>query len=85
MYLNLGQEVLKRRDIVGIFDLDTATVSKRTRDCLSRAEKAGEVKTLGDDLPRAFIIENRRGEKSRRIYLTQLSCTTLLRRMKDVF
>lgn len=85
MYLNLGQEVLRRGDIVGIFDLDTSTVQKKTRDYLSRAEKAGEVETLGEDLPRAFVVENRQGSKKQRIYLSQLSHTTLLKRMKDVF
>ncbi len=85
MYLNLGQEVLKRRDIIGIFDLDTSTVAKRTRDYLSAAEKAGEVVALGEDLPRAFVLENRMGEKKQRIYLSQYSNTTLLKRMKDVF
>ena len=43
MFIHLGQDtVVKKEDIIGIFDLDTATVSKRTRDFLSKAEKAGK-------------------------------------------
>ena len=40
MYLHLGQEVVvKYRDIIGIFDLEKATLSKKTKDFLSRATK----------------------------------------------
>ena len=40
MYLHLGQStVVNVSDIVGIFDIDNTTVSKNTREYLSRAEK----------------------------------------------
>ena len=40
MYLHLGHDtVIKQKDILGIFDMDTATVSKNTRDYLSKKEK----------------------------------------------
>ena len=40
MYLHLGMDkVITFDDIIGIFDLDTTTVSKRTRDYLAKAEK----------------------------------------------
>ena len=42
MYLHLGQDkVVSMDEIVGIFDLDTSTVSKATRDYLAKAEKDG--------------------------------------------
>ena len=38
MYLHLGQDtILRTKEILGIFDLDTATLSKHTRDFLARA------------------------------------------------
>ena len=38
MYLHLGQSVVDPfRDVIGIFDLDTTTASRLTRDFLSRA------------------------------------------------
>ena len=44
MYIHLGQETLvKKEDIIGIFDLDNTTVSKRTRNFLTMAEKEGRV------------------------------------------
>jgi len=47
---------LPRASIVGIFDLDTATVSGHTRNFLRRAQEAGKVVAVGDDLPQTFIV-----------------------------
>ena len=54
MYLHLGQDkVVSMDEIVGIFDLDTSTVSKATRDYLAKAEKDGCVTNVCTDiLPR---------------------------------
>ena len=42
MYLYIGQEkAIFSKDIVGVFDLDNATVSKISRDFLNKAEKSG--------------------------------------------
>ena len=47
MYLHLGQDTVVTLDeIIGIFDLDTTTVSKSTRNYLTNAEKAGDVVNL---------------------------------------
>ncbi len=79
MYLHVGKEIiLKSKDIIGIFDLDTATVSKRTRDYLNRAEKAGEVINVTTELPKSFIVC--KGEKGKKIYISQISSSTLEKR-----
>lgn len=76
MYLHIGQDTVIRTDtILGIFDLDTATVSRHTRDFLAAAEKRGEVVTVSDELPKSFII-TQNGTKQT-VYLSQLSSTTL--------
>ena len=42
MFLHLGQDtVIIEDDIIGIFDLDTTTVSKPTRDYLKTMQKSG--------------------------------------------
>ena len=44
MYLHLGQAVVvPERDIIGVFDLDNASWSHRTRRFLEKAEKEGRV------------------------------------------
>lgn len=76
MYLHLGQStVVQKADIVGIFDLDNASWSHRTRAFLERAEREGRLTALGDDLPRSFVVCA--GEEGTRIYLTQASAALL--------
>lgn len=43
MYLHLGENTVVRTDsIIGIFDMDTSTISKWTKDYLSNATKIKE-------------------------------------------
>ena len=80
MYLHLGMDkVITFDEIIGIFDLDTTTVSKSTRNYLTKAEKAGIVENICYDLPKSFIVcRNKDGED--KVYISQISSTTLLKR-----
>ena len=50
MYLHLGQDtVITTKSIIGIFDMDRCTVSKKTRDYLTEAEKKGNVVNVSID------------------------------------
>ena len=84
MYLHLGMDkVITFDEIIGIFDLDTTTVSKSTRNYLAKAEKAGIVENVCYDLPKSFIVcRNKNGED--RVYISQISSTTLLKRTNFV-
>ncbi len=80
MYLSIGNDMAVRQmNILGIFDLDNTSTSKRTREFLARAEKEGLVVPC-DDLPKSFILASEYGMT--RIYLTALSAATLEKRMK---
>ncbi len=80
MYLHLGMDkVITFDEIIGIFDLDTTTVSKRTRDYLSKAEKAGIVENVCYDIPKSFIVcKDKNGNE--KVYISQISSSTLLKR-----
>ena len=81
MYLHLGQDtVIKLRDIIGIFDLDKSTISKQTRDFLSRAERNGQVINVTSELPKSFVLCNK--DHKYVVYISQISTTTLLKRTK---
>jgi len=81
MYLHLGQEtVVKTKDVVGIFDMDTSTVAKSTRDFLGKCEKEKSVITVSFELPKTFVITNKKGQKKSAVYISQLSSSTLLKR-----
>ncbi len=79
MYLYLGQEkAVFSKDIVGIFDLDNSTVSKITRDFLTKAEKNKKSTViLGEDLPKSFIITD-----SDEVIISQISPKTAKKRLQ---
>ena len=80
MYLNIGGDMAVRSSaIIGIFYLDNTSVSSRTRDFLSNAEKEGQVVPC-DDLPKSFVLTAEYGMN--RLYLTSLNTATLEKRMK---
>ena len=80
MYLNIGNDMaVREQTIIGIFDLDNTSTSKRTREFLSQAEKEGLIVPC-DDLPKSFILTDE--YNMQRIFLTALSASTLEKRMK---
>lgn len=80
MYLSIGNDMAVREtSIIGIFDLDNTSTSKRTREFLEKAEKEGQVIPC-DDLPKSFILTAEYGFD--RVYLTSLSASTLEKRLK---
>ncbi len=86
MYLHLGEsKVVKKRDIIGIFDMDTATVMKATRNFLNSAEKNGEAVTLSYELPKSFTVVGKKGSKEKKIYISQITPSTLQKRSEDKF
>ena len=80
MYIHIGQDtVIVDEEIIGIFDLENTSVSKRTRDFLNKAEKEGRVITISYDLPRSFVVAGKT-IKDAKIYISQISSSTLLKR-----
>ena len=80
MYLSIGGDMAVRTGtIVGVFDLDNTTVSRRTREFLARAERMGEVIDVSGTLPKSFIITREFGMD--RIYLTQFNAAALEKRI----
>ena len=80
MYIPIGNDMAVRESsIIGIFDMDNTSTSKRTREFLAKAEREGIVVPC-DDLPKSFILTAEYGLD--RVYLTSLSSGTLEKRMK---
>lgn len=83
MYLHLGQNVVVPiASVIGVFDLDNTTQSHITRAFLSRAEKAGQVRNVCEDIPKSFILCEEGGKPA--VYLSQLSSSTLFKRSGTV-
>jgi hypothetical protein len=47
---------MRRKDITGVFDLDTSTVSGVTKNFLSRKEKENKISGI-NILPKSFILD----------------------------
>ena len=73
MYLHLGNGyVVRKNEVVAVFDLDNSSQSQRTREFLARAEQAGNiVNTAGAELPKSFVVVGPR------VYLCQFNSSTL--------
>ena len=85
MYLHLGQDtVIRKEEILGIFDMDSSTVSKLTRDYLSQKEKKGNLIMVSYELPGSFVVcTDKNGDE--KVYISQLSAATLLKRTEEAF
>ena len=80
MYLSIGNDMAVRdRSVIGIFDLDNTSTSKRPREFLEKNEKEGQVVPC-DDLPKAFVLTSEYGFS--RVHLTVLTSATLEKRLK---
>ena len=79
MYLHLGQDyIVPLQNVVAVFDMDTATASKRTQRLLTRLQEEGRIIELYEDLPRAAVLCF--GALGETLYLTQLSPHAIERR-----
>ena len=79
MFLHLGQNTVVRTDaVIGIFDIETASIGKITRQFLSRAEEELRVTNVSQDLPKSFVVCLDEG--GMRVYISQISTATLRRR-----
>ena len=84
MYIHLGRDyVLNDRDIIGIFDLETTTISPRGREFLNYAQKNGAVVSLSDELPQCYVLAD--GGLVDAVYLSELSSAAMKRRTEMPF
>ena len=82
MYLHLGENTVVRTDsIIGIFDMDTSTISKWTKDYLSNATKNKRVINVSMELPKSFVVCNENNEI--KVYVSLISSQTLMKRKSN--
>ena len=84
MYLQLGQDkAVPLKEVVGIFDIESTTVYKTTRNFLARAEKDGEIVNVSADLPKTFVICSSGGKN--RVYISAVSAQTMQKKAGQPF
>ncbi len=80
MFLHAGNgRNIRQKDIIGIFDMDNATISRVTRKYLSEEQKKMLVEAVADEIPKSFIVY--RAENEVKICFSPLSTSALLGRM----
>ncbi len=80
MFLHAGNgRNIRQKDIIGIFDMDNATVSHVTRKYLSAEQKKKAVEAVADEIPKSFILYKKDGEF--KICFSPLSTSALIGRM----
>ena len=79
MFLHLGENlVVPIKDIIGIFDIGTASYSSDTTQFLRMAEEDGFVERVNNEPPKSFIVAE--VNKKSKIYLSPISTSTLSKR-----
>lgn len=77
MYLHAGNNKnIRLKEIIGIFDMDTATESTKTQDFLKYAEKNGNTEALFEEIPKSFILTD-----DGKVYFSQISVSSLVGRI----
>ncbi len=79
MFIHIGNDaVVRREDIIGVFDMDNTTISRFSREFLANAQKTGRICDICDDLPKSYIVTNYRGTS--KVYISSVSSQTILKR-----
>jgi molybdopterin/thiamine biosynthesis adenylyltransferase len=77
MYLHIGNgDIVNNEDIIGIFDMDTATISSVSRQFLSSAEQKKEIRYGDSDIPKSFIVCAEE-KKTQKIVFSRISSAAL--------
>ena len=81
IYLNVGSgKSIREKDIIGIFDMDTSTVSPITRKLLSEADKQKRTETPSYEIPKSFVIYRAENGETK-VCFSQFSSASLFGRM----
>lgn len=84
MYLHVGNnQNIRIRDIVGIFDADTATVSAVTKKYIKGADVSGGVSFASEEIPKSFVLYKDHKKDRYRICFSQLSTASLCGRVEQ--
>ncbi len=86
MYLHLGQNtVIRMADIIGVFDLDTSTISKHTKNFLRHAQNNNNVVNITNELPKSFILSSQKCEKKQEVLISQIASATIKKRSEKPY
>jgi hypothetical protein len=78
MFVRLYNDyLLKEEEIIGIFDLDSATEMPTSRRFLREAEAKGKMRVAAKNIPRSFIVSESA------VYLSHASASSLIKSLHE--
>lgn len=81
-YLQLEKgESIDKTTVIGIFDIETASMSQATKELFRRKEEERGVISLSNDLPKSFLVVD--GEYADSVYITGLSTESIKKRLDN--
>ena len=81
MFLHVGNHKnIRLKNVVGIFDMDNATLSSITRKYLSQKQREGLVESAILEIPKSFVLYREKDEY--KICFSQLSSSALRGRIE---
>ena len=84
MFCHIGNgKSVPKKDIIGIFDLDSSTVTKQGKEFINRKEKEGLVEYDDEDLPRSFVLCEEGGKY--KVKLSRISTHGLKQRAEESY
>jgi len=75
MFVFLGENTtIEKENIIGIFDIEKCSVSRITADFLNMCQKRGEIISVSNEMPKAFVV------CTDNTYITNVSNATIIHR-----
>ena len=82
MYLHIGNNRnIRKSTVIGIFDLDNATLSRITRKYLNGMQKEYLLESASYEIPKSFVLYEEHGES--KVCFSPLSALALRGRMEE--
>ncbi len=81
-YLQLEKgESIDKNEIIGIFDIESASISFATKELFKRKEDEHGVVSVSNDLPKSFILCD--GEYTDTVYISGISVDSIKKRLNN--
>ena len=81
-YLQLEKgESIDKNEIIGIFDIESASISLATKELFKRKEEEHGVVSVSNDLPKSFILCD--GEFTDTVYISGISVDSIKKRLNN--
>ena len=85
MFLHIGGDcVVSKDDIIAIFDMESSSLSKITKEFLKNEQlKDNLINVDVENLPKSYVIAGKNGKNV--LYISPIASSTLLRRAENKF